>query len=83
MRGKEMQRGYVLTNVEMDAVVSVNKKKKNFNMSPASNSTVLNNALCFTNITAAKAVQERILKNFPDFPETKIVNVAQLYNKVF
>ena len=47
MRGKEMQRGYVLTNVEMDAVVSVNKKKKNFNMSPASNSTVLNNALCF------------------------------------
>ena len=78
-----MSRGYVLTNLTLDSVVTINKKKKNFNMSPASNSTVLNNALCFTNITAAKAVQERILKNFPDFPETKIVNVAQLYNKVF
>ncbi len=78
-----MHRGYVLTNLEMNSVVSVNSKKKVFNLNLIDSTTTLNNSLCFTNRTAAKAVQERILKIFPDFPETKIVNVAQLYNRVF
>lgn len=78
-----MHRGYVLTNLDMDSVVSVNVKNKNFDLLPINNSSVLNKSLCFTNRTAAKTVQERIIKNFPDFPTTKVVNVAQLYNKVF
>tara|TARA_R100000152_G_C6757513_1_gene181329 strand:+ start:813 stop:1049 length:237 start_codon:yes stop_codon:yes gene_type:complete len=78
-----MHRGYVLTNLEMDSVVSVNVKNKNFDLLPIDNRSVLNKAICFTNRTAAKTIQEKIIESFPDFPTTKVVNVAQLYNKVF
>ena len=83
LRGKVMSRGYVLTNLTLDSVVTINKKKKIFNMILVTKSGDLNNALCFTNITAAKTIQEQIKKFDPNFPETKIINVAQLYNKVF
>ena len=78
-----MHRGYVLTNLEMDSVVSVNMKNKNFDLLSIDSTSVLNNSLCFTNRTAAKTIQEKIIETFPDFPTTKVVNVAQLYNKVF
>ena len=78
-----MQRGYVLTNLNLDEIVLVNKKKKKFELVPIVDRTTLNNALCFTNITAAKSLQKRILNSFPNFPETKIINVAQLYCKIF
>jgi 2-oxo-4-hydroxy-4-carboxy--5-ureidoimidazoline (OHCU) decarboxylase len=78
-----MHRGYVLTNLEMDSVVSVNSKNKNFDLLPINSTAVLNKSLCFVNRTAAKTVQEKIVEKFPDFPATKVVNVAQLYNKVF
>ena len=78
-----MHRGYVLTNLEMDSVVSVNVKNKNFDLLHIDNRSVLNKAICFTNRTAAKTIQEKIIESFPDFPTTKVVNVAQLYNKVF
>ena len=78
-----MQRGYVLANVALDSVVTINKKNKNFDMLLVTNAGDLNSALCFTNITAAKTIQEQIKKFDPNFPETKIINVAQLYNKVF
>ena len=83
LRGKAMSRGYVLTNLTLDSVVTINKKKKIFDMILVTKSGDLNNALCFTNITAAKTIQEQIKKFDPNFPETKIINVAQLYNKVF
>ena len=78
-----MHRGYVLSNLEMDSVVSVNMKNKNFDLLSIDSTSVLNNSLCFTNRTAAKTIQEKIIETFPDFPTTKVVNVAQLYNKVF
>ena len=83
LRGKAMQRGYVLANVALDSVVTINKKNKNFEMLLVTKSGDLNNALCFTNITAAKTIEKQIKKFDPDFPEIKIINVAQLYNKVF
>ena len=55
-----MHRGYVLTNLEMDSVVSVNVKNKNFDLLPIDNRGVLNKAICFTNRTAAKTIQEKI-----------------------
>ena len=78
-----MQRGYVLANVALDSIVTINKKNKNFNMLLVTKSGDLNSALCFTNITAAKTIEKQIRKFDPDFPEIKIINVAQLYNKVF
>lgn len=78
-----MQRGYVLANVALDSVVTINKKNKNFDMLLVTKSGDLNSALCFTNITAAKTIEKQIKKFDPDFPEIKIINVAQLYNKVF
>lgn len=78
-----MQRGYVLANVALDSVVTINKKNKNFDMLLVTRSGDLNSALCFTNITAAKTIEKQIKKFDPDFPEIKIINVAQLYNKVF
>ena len=78
-----MQRGYVLANVALDSVVTINKKNKNFDMLLVTKSGDLNSALCFTNITADKTIEKQIKKFDPDFPEIKIINVAQLYNKVF
>ena len=78
-----MQRGYVLANVALDSVVTINKKNKNFDMLLVTKSGDLNSALCFTNITAAKTIEKQIKKFDPDFPEIIIINVAQLYNKVF
>ena len=78
-----MLRGYVLANVTLDSVVTINKKNKNFDMLLVTKSGDLNSALCFTNITAAKTIEKQIKKFDPDFPEIKIINVAQLYNKVF
>ena len=83
LRGRAMQRGYVLVYLDSSHVVTVNKKNKKFDLIAVINSTVLNNALCFTNITAAKTIQKKLKEFDPDFPETKIINVAQLYNKVF
>ena len=59
------------------------RKNKNFDMLLVTKSGDLNSALCFTNITAAKTIEKQIKKFDPDFPEIKIINVAQLYNKVF
>ena len=78
-----MQRGYVLANVALDSIVTINKKNKNFDMLLVTKSGDLNSALCFTNITAAKTIQKKLKEFDSDFPETKIINVAQLYNKVF
>ena len=78
-----MQRGYVLVSLDLTSIVSIDKKNKKFNLLPALNVTVLNKAICFNTITGAKAIQKRIIKFDPNFPETKIINIAQLYNKVF
>lgn len=78
-----MQRGYVLVNLDLTSIVSIDKKNKKFNLIPALNVTILNKAICFNNITGAKAIQKRIIKFDPNFPATKIINIAQLYNKVF
>ena len=83
LRGSAMQRGYVLVNLDLSHVVTVNKQNKKFDLIAVINSTVLNNALCFGNITAAKTIQKKLKEFDSDFPETKIINVAQLYNKVF
>ena len=81
MRGSDMQRGYALANIDLDKVVCIKKDKSGFHLTPISNLAILNKALCFNNITAAKTIQTQIKDFDPDFPEIKIVNVAQLYNK--
>ena len=78
-----MQRGYVLVNLDSSHVVTVNKKNKKFNLLPVLDVTILNKAICFNTITGAKAIQKRIIKFDTNFPEIKIINIAQLYNKVF
>ena len=76
-----MQRGYALANIDLDKVVGIKKDKSGFYLIPILDLSTLNKALCFNNITAAKAIQTQITDFDPDFPEIKIVNVAQLYNK--
>ena len=52
-----MHRGYVLTNLEMDSVVAVNVKNKNFDLLPIDSRSTLNKSICFTNVcTIKKAV---------------------------
>ncbi len=75
-----MQRGYALANSDLDEIVCINKDRSGFIFQKIINSKSLNKALCFNTITAAKAIEEKIKKFDSNFPEIKIVNVAQLYN---
>ena len=43
---------------------------------------VLTDAICFTDISNAKTIESRARDKFEDMPETKIVNVALLYNRI-
>ena len=79
-QGGNMQRGYVLADMELNKVVCINDGKDNFTLLAIAGSKSLNRALCFNNITAAKAIQGKIIEFDSNFPEIRIINVAQLYN---
>jgi hypothetical protein len=77
-----MQRGYAICTTDLSRILTIAPCKTKFIFVLITDSQVLTDALCFTDISNAKTIESRAAKKFDNMPETKIVNVALLYNRI-
>ena len=77
-----MQRGYAICTTDLSRILTIAPCKSKFIFVTITSGQVLTNAICFNDISAAKSIDIRAREKFEDMPETKIVNVALLYNRI-
>ncbi len=77
-----MQRGYAICTTDLCQILTISPCKSKFIFVTITSGQVLTNAICFNDISAAKSIDIRAREKFEDMPETKIVNVALLYNRI-
>ena len=77
-----MQHGYAICTTDLARILTIAPCKTKFIFVPITSGQVLSDALCFTDLSNAKTVDSRARKKFEGMPETKIVNVALLYNRI-
>ena len=63
-------------------ILTIAPCKTKFIFVPITSGQVLTDAICFTDISNAKTIESRARKKFEGMPETRIVNVALLYNRI-
>ena len=79
---KQMQRGYAICTTDLSRILTIAPCKTKFIFVPITSGQVLTDAICFTDISNAKTIESRAKKKFEGMPETRIVNVALLYNRI-
>ena len=77
-----MQHGYAICTTDLARILTIAPCKTKFIFVPITSSQVLTDAICFTDLSNAKTIVSRAGKKFEGMPETKIVNVALLYNRI-
>ena len=77
-----MQRGYAICTTDLARILTIAPCKTKFIFVPITTGQVLTDAICFTDISNAKTIVSRAKSKFENMPETKIVNVALLYNRI-
>ena len=77
-----MQRGYAICTTDLARILTIAPCKTKFIFVPITTRKVLTDAICFTDISNAKTIVSRSKEKFDDMPETEIVNVALLYNRI-
>ena len=77
-----MQRGYAICTTDLSRILTIAPCKSKFIFVKITSGKVLTDAICFNDISQAKSIVLRAEKKFEDMPETKIVNVALLYNRI-
>ena len=77
-----MQRGYAICTTDLSRILTIAPCKTKFIFVPITGGQALTDAICFTDISNAKTIVSRAKKKFEGMPETKIVNVALLYNRI-
>ena len=77
-----MQRGYAICTTDLARILTIAPCKTKFIFVQITSGQVLTDAICFTDISNAKTIESRARNKFEDMPETKIVNVALLYNRI-
>ena len=77
-----MQHGYAICTTDLSRILTIAPCKTKFIFVLITDGQVLTDALCFTDISNAKTIESRAAKKFNNMPETKIVNVALLYNRI-
>ena len=77
-----MQRGYAICTTDLSRILTIAPCKSKFIFVKITSGQVLTDAICFSDISQAKSIVLRAEKKFEDMPETKIVNVALLYNRI-
>ena len=77
-----MQRGYAICTTDLSRILTIAPCKSKFIFVKITSGQVLTDAICFNDISQAKSIDLRARKKFDDMPETKIVNVALLYNRI-
>ena len=77
-----MQRGYSICTTDLSRILTIAPCKTKFIFVPITSGQVLTDAICFTDLSNAKTIVSRAAKKFDDMPETEIVNVALLYNRI-
>ena len=77
-----MQRGYAICTTDLSRILTIAPCKTKFIFVPITSGQVLTDAICFTDISNAKTIESRAKKKFEGMPETRIVNVALLYNRI-
>ena len=77
-----MQHGYAICTTDLARILTIAPCKTKFIFVPITSSQVLTDAICFTDLSNAKTIESRARDKFENMPETKIVNVALLYNRI-
>ena len=77
-----MQRGYAICTTDLARILTIAPCKTKFIFVTITTGKSRTNALCFKDLTLAKTVEKRARAKFDDMPETEIVNVALLYNRI-
>ena len=77
-----MQSGYAICTTDLSQILTIAPCKTKFIFVSITGVQALTNAVCFTDISNAKTIVSRAKKKFEGMPETKIVNVALLYNRI-
>ena len=77
-----MQSGYAVCTSDLSKILTIAPCKTKFIFVSITSGQVLTDAICFTDISNAKTIESRARDKFEDMPETKIVNVALLYNRI-
>mgnify|MGYP001162145447 FL=1 len=77
-----MQRGYAICTTDLSQILTIAPCKSKFIFVTITSGQVLTDAICFNDISQAKSIDLRAREKFEDMPETKIVNVALLYNRI-
>ena len=77
-----MQRGYAICTTDLSRILTIAPCKSKFIFVKITSGQVLTDAICFNDISQAKSIVLRAEEKFEDMPETKIVNVALLYNRI-
>ena len=77
-----MQRGYAICTTDLSRILTIAPCKSKFIFVTITSGQVLTDAICFNDISQAKSIDLRAREKFDDMPETKIVNVALLYNRI-
>ena len=77
-----MQRGYAICTTDLSRILTIAPCKSKFIFVKITSGQVLTDAICFNDISQAKSIVLRAREKFEDMPETKIVNVALLYNRI-
>ena len=77
-----MQRGYAICTTDLSRILTIAPCKSKFIFVKITSGQVLTDAICFNDISQAKSIDLRAREKFEDMPETKIVNVALLYNRI-
>ena len=77
-----MQRGYAICTTDLSRILTIAPCKSKFIFLTITSGQVLTDAICFNDISQAKSIDLRAREKFDDIPETKIVNVALLYNRI-
>lgn len=81
-----MPRGYAITSTDLSRVLCLNAAKDGFLMEDVVSTKVLNNALCFHDLTEAKNVLSKIQESEDHsgvVSDAEINNIARLYNKFY
>ena len=80
-----MHRGYSLCSADLTQVVCLSSDRQTLSMVLIDSTKVLNNALCLHDLTEANNVLKRLIASEHEdiVKETKVCNIARLYNKFF
>ena len=77
-----MQRGYAICTTDLARILTIAPCKTKFIFVTITTGQTLTDAICFKDLTLAKTLEKRARAKFDDMPETEIVNVALLYNRI-